>query len=193
MKRLIDIMRPPRPWTSEPEARRRLADSGFTLVELLVALLILTLMTGMVVMGVTVGLQAYQKSSFLSESAVLEDTVNNALADPLHYMTYDSSNKVYTIIYRDDTQDGKISSTDPMFYTNAAGQLYLKDGTNVSATGLKILNGGAYTDCKIADVAYSFTPTTVSGSYNIVSTVNSSLTKHCTFTYKVLDATKVTS
>ena len=181
------------------------SNSGFTLVEMLAAMAILALLTGIIAMGVNVGAKVYQQSTFVSESAVLEETIDNALGDPFRYMqcanASGTTETTYRIVYRDDDKEGKIVSTEPALdaYDPATGQLgsgmlYLRDSTKDGGSdnpGIKILNESAYTDCKVENVACTFSEDKVSGSYTIVSTVDPSMTKNCTFAFVVLDASKV--
>ena len=60
--------------------RRRLA--GFTLTELLVALLITVMLTGMVATGVNIGNKLYRQSKFQSQSETLLGTIDSALRTP---------------------------------------------------------------------------------------------------------------
>ena len=58
---------------------------GFTLVETLAAVLILSLLTGVIAMGVSAGARIYRESIFVSESGMLSATLDTALGDILHY------------------------------------------------------------------------------------------------------------
>lgn len=182
------------------------SNSGFTLVEMLASIAVLALLTGLIAMGVSVGIKVYQQSTFVSESAVLEETIDNAMGDPFRYMqcttttTSGTTETTYRIVYRDDDKEGKIVSTAPLLdaYDPDTGQLgsgmlYLRDSTKDGGSanpGLKILNESAYTDCYVTDVQCTITPTEVTGSYIIRSRTNDSLSRTCDFAYVVLDATK---
>ena len=58
---------------------------GFTLTELLVAVVILGLVTLAVSVGISSGIQVYQQSVTLSNSQTLVSTLTQAISDELHY------------------------------------------------------------------------------------------------------------
>lgn len=179
------------------------SNSGFTLVEMLAATLVLGLLTSMVAMGVTLGMKAYQRSSFESEAQILASTLDASLSDPLRFSTAqatDNNSFAYQVTYRNNTitnvqltthevprADGK--KVNVLAFESESGQYY--DITNV----------GAYTNCTVTEATMTFTPapedlsavgpaTTVKVELTITSAVDSSLSQHYTFTYVPLNATK---
>lgn len=158
--------------------------AGFTLVEMLVALALMILMTAMVTVGVSVGLQTYRQSTFTSQSAILSNTIDSALSDPFRNMTSASDENgttVYTIVYRDDAQGATI--VDPQLKTNN-GRLYIV-GKNLSgnAAEVTLLNGSAYADCAVTDVSLTLSAGNASGTYKIQSTVDENLSKDYSFSF----------
>ncbi|GEM_PF-3598253 len=177
------------------------SNSGFTLVEMLAATLVLGLLTSMVAMGVTLGMKAYQRSSFESEAQILASTLDASLSDPLRFSTAqatDNNSFAYQVTYRNNTitnvqltthevprADGK--KVNVLAFESESGQYY------------DITNAGAYTNCTITEATMTFTPdepstidpaTTVMVKFTITSTIDSSLSKDYTFTYVPLKATK---
>lgn len=151
-----------------PSPRSR---AGFTLVEMLAALVVLMLLTGIVVTGVSVGMATYQKTTFASESEALSSTIDSALSGPLRYAQRTADGASYTITYR----SAPIKSLEPAsLVTVQNGKLYWGTGTDYP-----LLNDSAYADCKVASA--SVTPNESSGvftvTYTIVSKTDSSLTK----------------
>lgn len=150
---------------------------GFTLVEMLATLIVLTLLTGMVAMGVNLGLKTYRESTFASESQILMGTINSALSDPFRNMTYtedEQGSRTYSIIYRDDVAGETVISPS---LKAIDGQIYIQ-GTNTSGNGIALLNRRAYSDCKVTDIGLdNCNSTMVSGTFTIQSTVNADLKK----------------
>jgi prepilin-type N-terminal cleavage/methylation domain-containing protein len=179
------------------------SNSGFTLVEMLAATLVLGLLTSMVAMGVTLGMKAYQRSSFESEAQILASTLDASLSDPLRFSTAqatDNNSFAYQVTYRNNTitnvqltthevprADGK--KVNVLAFESESGQYY------------DITNAGAYTNCTITKAEMTFTPSEserstvgpadhVKISFTIESTSDPSLTKDYTVTYVPLNATK---
>ncbi len=197
-------------------AERRHA--GFTLVEMLAALIVVTLLTTVVATGVNVGMKVYRQSTFTSEAQTLSNTIENALADPMHFANTQSLST---------TTDG-VSSTALYWHAtylnhNVSPQVQLQsdnraDGTQIQvlafagqADGKKnedvgktfnLLNVGAYTDCTIeetpgedlckispaAPTSAGERPTSITVNFTIRSTVDPTLSKDCSFTYKPINA-----
>lgn len=152
-------------------------NGGFTLVEMLSALIVLTLLTGMVVMGVNLGMKTYREATFESESEILAGTINSALSDPFRNMTYtqdDQGVRTYSIVYRDDAAGSTVIS--PSLHAEG-GQVYIQ-GTNTSGNGIALLNGKAYSDCKVTDIQLdSCDSAMVKGTFTIQSTLDANLVK----------------
>ncbi len=150
---------------------------GFTLVEMLAALVILMLLTGIVTMGVNLGMKTYREATFASESQILAGTINSALSDPFRNMTYTEDalgNRTYSIVYRDDATGGAVTSPS---LKAIDGQIYIQ-GSNTSGNGIALLNKKAYSDCKVTSIKLDDCDgVIVSGTFSIQSTVDSSLKK----------------
>lgn len=167
MIRLIDKLHD----TCRDSMRRK---SGFTLAEMLAALVVITLLTGIVAMGVSVGLKIYQNSMFVSESEALSSTIDSAMSGPLRYAERTSDGSHYSITYR-SVSIGSLTSNEIVKVQD--GKLYWGTTTNYP-----LLNDSAYTDCKVASA--SVTPAVetngeivFSVTYTLESNTDSSRTK----------------
>lgn len=170
---------------------RRRGDAGFSLFEMLAALVVLALLTATVATGTNVATQLYRKSMFSSQAETLSSQIDTALADPFRFMkaSTDETSGVttYTIVYQDNSVDGTIVDSNPQLIAKD-GCLYLRgtvtDNSTTPATSsvkdIKILNAGAYGNCAVTvddfqikhdgtDVVYI--------KYTITSTQDSSLSK----------------
>ena len=179
---------------SRIEDRLRAKD-GFTLVEMLAALIVLILLTATVTMGITAGMKLYRQSTFESQSAMLNSTIDNALADPFRFMKVTGT--TYTITYQDNKDSGMIDN--PTLAPDENGHLYLSgtDHNNTAKTiSLKVLNEGAYGDCTVAMDGSGFNLNDdrgcVSITYTITSKADASLSHTYTLSYKPISATKST-
>ena len=139
---------------------------GFTLVETLVALLIVALLTAALMTGVAVAAGVYSDARFASESGMLANTVNTALGDILHFSTCQ--------------RDGENVSFTNRSYGITAGHFLLRDGqlllspteTEEEDALLSLISSGAYTDLQITQFSLSYDETTAlfAGSYTISGT-----------------------
>ena len=71
-----------------PRARRSRA--GFTLVEMLAALMVLGLLTALVATGVARANDIYRAEQFASQAQVLSDSIYNAISTPIRFMRTDA-------------------------------------------------------------------------------------------------------
>ncbi len=183
--------------------------SGFTLVETLVSMLFVLLLMGIVSTGISMAVRVYQQSTFVSESAVLEDSISSALSAPLHAMARQSDGSFTTTI--DDEQYSftdtsalssmlQVKSEDP----NDHLHIFLDDSAGHER---KVLNGGTYADCEISNISTEVvwpssgstvattdrTPVRINVTYTIQSTVDASLAKNVQvdFTSAAVNATAV--
>lgn len=81
---------------------------GFTMIELLVACIIMLLVSLMISTGVSVGLRVQRQSLFVSNSGMLAGSLNTAISDVLRYATSDGN----TINY------GGLGTNDKLLFTN---------------------------------------------------------------------------
>lgn len=157
--------------------RRR--SPGFTLTELLAALLILVMLTVILSSGLPVAVKVYRESVFVSESEILASTLNTALGDILRYATdiqgadgprFDTATDASII-------DGSIAADDGVLVIVKA------DGS----VDRPLLNKAAYTSLRAEDFSLSFSGGSFSGSYRLVSTQDPALAKEVVFAFAPLN------
>ena len=73
---------------SRVRVSRLRSQTGFTLTEMLAALLVLTLLAGVVSTGVAGAVDIYRREQFASQSQVLAGTIYNSLSTPFRFMKY---------------------------------------------------------------------------------------------------------
>lgn len=124
---------------------------GFTLTELLSAILIMMLLTGILAVGVQVGVKAYVKSVSLSEAQTLCSTLTTLVSDELRYagtITVEADGKV-----RFFSQNfGGSSEGGVTFETDADGHITLG--------GAQVLSSRAYPYGLNASVELSYAEST---------------------------------
>lgn len=149
---------------------------GFTLVELLAALLILTLMLSVVSAGISMAFTIYRKSLFISESETLSATVDTALSDVLRFAENVATDK-----------DGQVSMLTNDYYGISYSMIGIdSDGYIVYNTDLLLIGTGAYTSLRIKDFSlqYDNTAHVFSGSYTIYNRKDTSMSKDFSFTFR---------
>ena len=162
-------------------------NKGFTLVEMLVATIVMVMVTLCVVSGVAGSQNIYQKSIFMSESDSVSTTLNAAIGDVLHYASF--------VEKKDDV----------IYFTNAyyavkSGRFYTKDGrlymtptdTFDEAKLLSLLGKSAYSAMQIKDFKIDYTDGVYTGGYTIFHPKNNTLERKLTFTFSSLLYTPAT-
>ena len=137
---------------------------GFTVVELLAALLIVVLLGMVIAAGISVGTQVYRDSIFLSESDILKSTINITLSDVLRYAT---------VVETDG--DGNVLTFNSANYNISGGGMELSEEGHLvyyeyaGDTAHELVNRGAYTTLTLTgfSVTYDATTGVFSGSYTI--------------------------
>lgn len=139
---------------------------GFTLVETLAAMLIVTLLTGAIAVGTSTAVKIHSAAVFASESELLAATVNAALGDVLRYADYDPVEEDFAITNQGyGILQGRILLRDGRLYINTSS---LPDD---SGTLLILVSDGAYTTLRITDftISYSAEDALFSGGYTITN------------------------
>lgn len=120
---------------------------GFTFVETLVALLIVSLLSAVVLTGIRSAWSVHDDALFASESEILASTINTALGDVLHYSSYDLNGSVATSdTVRISNQNygilrGSIEADD--------GKIYIKVSDDENSSRLVLISDGAYTNIRV--------------------------------------------
>ena len=111
------------------------SSAGFTLVEILCVVIIVVLLTGMIVTGITFGVKNYGKNLSISEARVLYCTLATVVTDELRYSTEVTSGPDGTITGIFSQSYGRIETS--IFVSDEKGRVFL--GEN------KLLSNSAYT------------------------------------------------
>jgi prepilin-type N-terminal cleavage/methylation domain-containing protein len=167
---------------------------GFSLIEMMCALLIMVLLIMAIDVGLKAGGEIYQDATFEAESGTLAGILNTSLGDILRY-----SSHVKQLNAQDQMDNGLSSDVefvftsidygiqDAYFYTpphesgGYMGTLQMKNLRN--AKTVELVNSGAYPDLVISDFVIKYKPRTSpgieGGYYTITYTIysESDLTK----------------
>lgn len=162
---------------------------GFTLIETVVALLIVTMLSVVLVTATRTALNVRSNEEFESESEMLAATVNIALGDVLHFAQYSPdaayaggvpafTNRGYGIL------KGHILVKNGRFYINATDC----EDTDETATLLILVSKGTYTTTSIANFTMEYDEATqlFSGGYTIQGN-RPQQKKDVTFTFRALN------
>lgn len=137
-------------------ARRLCSRAGMTLVETLMAVLIITLLTSVIFIGSQAAARVTVQDTFAAESQSVADTINRALSDVLRYaedITTDSTGRVtaYT------SSEYGISDGSLRVGTGSedAGHIYLVYGSAGSADNLPLLSNLSYSGLMVVPEDYT--------------------------------------
>ena len=163
------------------------SSKGFSLLETLVALIIVLLVASCVTIGISASNRVYKRSLFVSESDLTASTIDIALSDVLRY--------AYNINCADDTNT--VASFSNKNYSIEDGHFVIKQGfLYINTTGepddkigdyLKPLIGGStYTASKMIDFQLNYNDGEFTGSYTLQSKMYSDLSKTFTFSFRTI-------
>lgn len=167
--------------------KRKLKSSkGFSLLETLVALIIVLLVASCVTIGISASNRVYKRSLFVSETDITAATIDIALSDVLRYAydvnikdtnTVSFSNKNYSI------DDGHFVIKQGFLYINTTNDI----SDDVIGDHLKPLVGGStYTASKMTDFQLNYNDGEFTGSYTLQSKMYSDLSKTFTFSFRTI-------
>lgn len=159
---------------------------GFTLTETLAAVLILTLLTGVIAMGASAASGMYSKLLFTSESDLLASTLNTALGDVLHYATDVETGEEAAVSAFTNRNYGVARG----HLLNTGGKLYLNTADvpddAEGATLLTLVSDGAYTSLKVREFSLAYADGLFTGGYTIVGR-DEQLQKPIAFAFRALN------
>ena len=147
--------------TEKQNAARRRARGGFTIAEMLVAILILGLVSGGVAEGIRFGAEQYQKSMQLSEARVLCSTLTSIIQDELgntHKITVKADGTLYSFFSRNyavpkSTDGSRLVAADPdsgsELDADKYGELKMMGTGPGELDGLPLLSSASYTSFKL--------------------------------------------
>lgn len=172
---------------------RRRCSRGFTLVETLVALLVVGLLTGAISVGIRTAVSVRDEMRFVSESEILASTLHTTAGDVLRYAVNISGehdpafqNEAYGI---EGASYGQLlvgkDESDPTLY----GRIYLTNALLADHTtgDLLLLGSGVYTDLVVQNWQLTYDNELFTGAYTIASR-NGKLTKDFTFVFRPVNA-----
>ena len=117
------------------------ADRGMTLVETLLALLLITMLTAVLLAGSQAAFQVYVKNSFVADSQTVSDTIVTALSDVLRYATQVETDAA-----------GAVTAYTSTAYQVTGEQITI--GADAATDGMIFLDG-AQTIPLLSDLSYS--------------------------------------
>lgn len=122
------------------------SNSGFTLVEILCAVIVVVLLTAMIITGISFGARNYSKNLSISEARTLYCTLATVVSDELRFATAVETDSGGTVTYLFSQIYGEID-TD-VFHSDGNGHIYLEDH--------KLLSNSSYTHSSkaVVDVLY---------------------------------------
>lgn len=163
---------------------------GISLIETLVTVLIVTLLSVGIGVGINSGLRVYQDSAFLADSGILSDILNTSLEDALQFSNSVTKNPGKL----EDSGRNELSSEDvPFVFTNYEygirdGYFWLEPSGENDSSGIlqiknlittdkkQLINTGAYPNLGIRNFKIEYFPPdskvgekTVRGDYFSVS------------------------
>lgn len=152
---------------------------GFTLVETLMAALVIALLTGALMTGVTASAGIYSDARFLSESEILANTLNTALGDVLHFAVCDTEDAAFS--------NRSYGITDGHFLVQDGRLLLSPDASEDEEALLSLVSSGAYTNLKITAFSIQYDPAAAlfTGTYTISGTERQSTT--ISFAFRALN------
>lgn len=158
---------------------------GYSLLEALLAVLIISLIAVAVSSGLSAATKVYREAVFSSNSQILQDTINAAASDILRF-----AKDVNTVNGPDggtvcfcNSEYGAV--TDEGYIGEKNGYLYLF--ANSSDSGGLLVNTGAYDDMKVSDfrMSYEESAKIFTATYDLTNK-DGLLVKSCGFTYRTI-------
>ncbi len=179
--------------------RRLRSHAGMTLVETLMAVLIITLLTSVIFIGSQAAARVTVQDTFAAESQSVADTINRALSDVLRYAEYittDSEGRVTAYTSSEyEISDGSLCVGTG---TEDAGHIYLSTGgtgnipllSNLSYSGLMVVPAdytpGSGDDISGFDLRYS--GGVFAGSYRLYDSAHHLLSDSYEFSFRAVNS-----
>ncbi|MBP3884581.1 MAG: type II secretion system protein [Olsenella sp.] len=160
---------------SRVRVSRLRSQTGFTLTEMLAAILVLTLLTGVVSTGVAGAVDIYRRERFASQSQVLAGTIYNSLSTPFRFMKDGTETGTYMVKYNGE----HAAQPDSLLYEEN-GRLYVVDDKH------PLLMEKAYGNCDVEEFHRDISSDSVDISFAICDKTDKSLKKEYEFHFKPL-------
>ena len=189
--------------------------AGFSLLEMMAALMILVLMTAAMGTTMSAGLGIYREAIFESDSASMAGIINTSLGDILRYSMNVKENESYPGNLKDTSLDSQgqyiLQNQTGFFFTSidygirdayfhlstegggqSGGILQLRNLKN--AETVELVNTGAYPDLKITAFTVTYVPKSATSrggyfliDYTISSTKTDSLTREVSTVVRLMN------
>ena len=177
---------------------------GYTLVELLTAMVIVILIGLMVSTGMTVGLKVQKESIFVANSDMLAGTLNTAISDVLRYS---EANYVSGDIIDGKVEDPKFTNKEysikrGFFFVDSDGYLAISkngvdpayepdptDSTDVGPDIGYLISNGVYSNKLVIrnfTISYDVDKKIYTGSYKIKEKTGTAFNKDVSFTFRTV-------
>ena len=183
------------------------AQAGFTLTEMLAAVLVISLFGTAITVGLGAGLKEYRAATFVGESQVLAAQLDDAMGDTFRSLvTVRDASQASGYTYQTSFLGHTLKAPSVAAETSNGRSVLDITGTEAGASAsYHLLNGGAYTDCEAKNVTFAIDPTVavadeygtagkvaskVTVSFDVVRVDDPSLTRHYEYTYVPVLGTK---
>lgn len=152
--------------------KKQRKNAGFSLIEMMCALLIMVLLVMAIGVGMDAGSKIYRDATFESESATLAGILNTSLGDILRYSSYLRATTVEERAENGTDAEFVFTSIDygiqdAYFYTpphedgSYKGTLQMKNFRN--SRTVELVNSGAYPDLTVSNFKITYKPRTKPG------------------------------
>ena len=122
--------------------------AGFTLVEMLSALMVLGLLTALVATGVARANDIYRAEQFASQAQVLSDSIYNAISTPIRFMRTDADGNYFIDL---NGEKIKVSpGADGQLLASRDGRLYFVGTSSGASVERQVLIDSAYGTCDVS-------------------------------------------
>lgn len=181
--------------------RKLRSRSGMTIVETLMAVLIIALLTSTIVIGTQAAMRVTYEETFVAESQSVADTINRALSDVLRYaqnVTADGDTRVTSY------SNAAYGVTEGAFRvgtgTKDAGHLYLVYVGEGDSGNIPLLSNLSYSNLKVVPADFTvgsslesgfdlhFKDGVFTGSYCLYDSARQLVTEPYTFTFRAVNS-----
>ena len=183
---------------------------GFTLTEMLVAMIVVALLGTAITVGLSAGFNEYRAAIFADEAHILSMQLDDAMGDVFRSLaTARDAGSASGYSYQAKFLGHTLTAPTVEAASEGDGTVLDIVGTESGSTvRYHLLNGGAYTDCQVANVTFDINPETASAdeygsagklaskvtvSFDIVRKGASAPSRHYEYTYVPVLATKSTA
>lgn len=179
--------------------RKLRSRSGMTIVETLMAVLIIALLTSTIVIGTQAAMRVTYQETFVAESQSVADTINRALSDVLRYaqnITTDDDSRVTSY------SNAAYGVSDGILHvgtgTNDAGHIYLVYASEDTGK-IPLLSNLSYSNLKVVPADFTvgssldsrfdlrYKDGVFTGSYCLYNSERQLVTEPYTFTFRAVN------